>query len=64
MVKKKTDIEYKKPKKVTSKRTCPNCGKVGGGKRLRLISRSPLKYYLICLRCDHEYLPPEKKNKK
>jgi hypothetical protein len=51
--------EFKKPKTVTSKRTCPDCGKVGA-KGIKIIDVKKQEYYLICLRCGCQYLPPNK----
>ena len=45
--------EFKKPKNVTSKRVCPNCGKVGS-KGVRMENGKPI---YICSRCNHEYIP-------
>ncbi len=47
--------EYKKPKRVTSSRVCPNCG----GRHTKIFHLNTGKYE--CQICKHHYYPPRRK---
>jgi hypothetical protein len=49
-------VIYKKPKKWTSAKVCPNCS----SRATKILSVSKGCY--ICQICDHEYLPPNFKS--
>jgi hypothetical protein len=49
-------VIYKKPKKWTSAKVCPNCS----SRATKILSVSKGCY--ICQICDHEYLPPSFKS--